>query len=100
MPDQIKPVWGVVVSIQPQAEAATRESAIRAGLPLVTQLRREGWTQKDIEQMQEDKLAEQATAQATLAKALLSAEREFNRGEAEAERRALAEAENLAEREV
>ena len=99
MPDQIKPVWGVVVSIQPQAEAATRESAIRAGLPLVTQLRREGWTQKDIEQMQEDKLAEQATAQATLAKALLSAEREFNRGEAEAARRALAEAETLAESE-
>ena len=89
--NEIIPVWGRVESVQPIAEGQARESAIRATIPLVTQLRREGWTTKEIEQLLQDKLEAQAKAQASLAQALLKAEREFNSGEAEAARRAALE---------
>jgi hypothetical protein len=53
----IKPVWERVESNQPKTEAETRDIAVR-NIPLLTQLRREGWSEADIKQMQKDQQEE------------------------------------------
>jgi hypothetical protein len=69
-PSQIKPIWEPAQSIQPFTEAQTLLTNINAGVPLVTQLKRQGWTEKDIESMQKDE--EDAKSKTTsMASALL-----------------------------
>lgn len=50
----IVPVWKPAESIQPYTEAQTRQLAVAAGIPLVTELRREGWGEDEIKNMQKD----------------------------------------------
>jgi len=59
-----------------QAEVTKIE--VESGIPLTTSLRLSGWTQEEIEKMQEDKQAEQQAAQVNLASALLSAQENMN----------------------
>jgi hypothetical protein len=66
----IKPVWAPAQSIQPYTEALTRKTAVDAGVPLITQLRREGWSNADLKQMESDQ--QEARAKSTsLAAAVL-----------------------------
>jgi hypothetical protein len=65
---------------QPYTTAQIRELSVRAGLPLTTTLRDEGWTDDELAQMEEDKQAEKV-AQASYADAVLSqAQRQFDAG--------------------
>ena len=45
------------------SQATARKTNVDAGLPLVTQLRDEGWTQEELDQLAEDRLAEMPALQ-------------------------------------
>ena len=70
-PMAITPIFDPVQTVQPRTEADIREINVRSGIPLTTTLRREGWTDAELEQMREDQAQEQL-AQADLAQAYLS----------------------------
>lgn len=77
-PSQIMAVWAPPSTIQPRTEAETRQLAVNAGLPLITQLRREGWSEDEIERMRQD-LEEQNAAGATdLGSSLMQAMRSLD----------------------
>jgi hypothetical protein len=50
-------------TVQPRTEAEIREINTRAGIPLRTQLRDDGWTDAEIETMEDDKRQEAKIAQ-------------------------------------
>lgn len=58
-PVDIIPLWQPAVSIQPYTVAQTRQLSTAAGIPLVTELKREGWTEAEIEAMEKDREEEQ-----------------------------------------
>jgi len=62
--DEIEPVFRSVHTVQPKTEAEIRYYNKQAGLPLVTTLRREGWTDAELEDMEADRQTEQAAASA------------------------------------
>ena len=69
-------------TVQPYTAAQIRELNVRAGMPLQTVLRDEGWTDDDLAQMDADQQA-QRVAQATYADAVLTqAQRQFDAGQA------------------
>lgn len=51
-------VWDAPSSVQPLTEAQARQTSVNTGIPLLTQLRREGWGTDEIEQLVEDKQKE------------------------------------------
>ena len=67
---KIEPVWERVESVQPKTEAETRLIAINTGIPLTTQLKREGWTEQEIKELEKQIAADQAT-KSSLAQAVL-----------------------------
>jgi hypothetical protein len=79
-PMTITPVWQPVETVQPLTESIIRQNAVSAGVPLVTQLRREGWTEAELEAMAEDQAGEQRAQTATLAAAMLEQHRRFDQG--------------------
>lgn len=72
-------------TVQPMTNAVIRKTNVEAGIPLTTQLRDEGWTQQEIDDMQEDKEAEQKANQAGLGTALLNAQTQFDQGDTQQE---------------
>lgn len=77
-PMDVTPIFDPVQTVQPRTETEIREGNVRAGIPLTTTLRNEGWTDAELEQMAEDRAAEQL-AQADLARAYLGeARRQFD----------------------
>jgi hypothetical protein len=69
-------------TVQPKTTAEIRELSVRAGMPLTTVLRDEGWTEAELAQMDADKEAERVQ-QASYADAVLSqAQRQFDQGTA------------------
>jgi len=63
--------WESAQTVQPYAEAQTRQLAVNTGIPLVTQLKREGWTESDIEALLADRKSDQAQ-QRSVAQAALN----------------------------
>lgn len=80
-PMDVTPVWEPVETVQPLTESIIRQNAIAAGIPLATALRREGWTDAELEQMQADQAEEQTRRTNSLALALLEQQRTFDSGE-------------------
>jgi hypothetical protein len=66
----IVPVWDRVESVQPKAEAETRQVSFNTGIPLITLLRREGWTEQEIKMLEED-IAKEKESNRTLAQSVL-----------------------------
>ena len=50
----IEPVWADVRTVQPLSQAQIRQTNVSAGMPLITQLRDEGWTEEEIQEMLKD----------------------------------------------
>jgi hypothetical protein len=76
----VQPQFMKPETIQPKTQAEIRTQEVGAGIPLTTALRREGWSEAELEQMAEDQQAEQ-TAGATLQAAMLEeARRRFDAG--------------------
>jgi hypothetical protein len=69
-------------TVQPLTQSLIRQNSITAGIPLVTVLRREGWTDTEIEEMQAEKEGEEAAQAVTLGAALARAQRAFDGGNA------------------
>lgn len=67
-------------TVQPMTNATIRKTNVEAGIPLTTQLRDEGWTKQELDDMQEDKENEQKANQAGLGAAMLNAQADFDRG--------------------
>lgn len=65
----IEPVWQTVSTVQPKTEAEIRVLETQAGIPLKTTLRRSGWSDSEIADMEADK----ETTTGTLGDQLLSA---------------------------
>jgi hypothetical protein len=70
-----------VETIQPRTEAEIIEILGRAGVPLVTILRRNGWSQAEIDQLIVDKDEERQANQASLGQALMQAQRNMDNPE-------------------
>jgi hypothetical protein len=68
---EILVIWDKPSSTQPKTEAEIRRIGVNTGIPLVTLLRREGWSEAEITAMQDDK-ALQDKAQKTMAQATLA----------------------------
>jgi len=78
-PDAITVTYADPETVQPRTRAEIRQMNVAAGMPLVTALRRDGWTQKELEQLEQDRLQEQdqRLAESNLGGALLE---RFERG--------------------
>jgi hypothetical protein len=59
-------------TVQPRTEAEIREINTRAGIPLRTQLRDDGWTDAEIETMEDDKRQEAKIAQENMPEPVVS----------------------------
>jgi hypothetical protein len=76
----IQPTWQEARTIQPHTEAQIRKLNVEAGIPLVTTLRREGWGEDDMAQLLQDQAEAAAGQQASLATALVEAQRRMDQG--------------------
>jgi len=70
-------------TVQPKTQAEVRESAVRAGIPLKTALRMEGWDDAMLDAMAKDKKEETKSNTDNMAVAMLTAQRKFDGGDAE-----------------
>jgi hypothetical protein len=80
-PASITPIYDAPETIQPKTAADIRKVNVESGIPIVTILRNEGWTQEQLDVLAEDKQAEQSAGTAGLAQALLAKQRSFDQGE-------------------
>lgn len=78
----ITPNFAKPETVQPLTQAQIRQSNVSSGLPLVTALRREGWTEAEIEAMEKDKQKEREASQDLTGAMLEQARRRFDRGPA------------------
>ena len=79
-PDDILPVFDSTETVQPRTEAEIREIGVRTGVPLITLLREEGKDGAWLAAMEADSADAKKGQQASLASALLSAQRQFDQG--------------------
>lgn len=70
-PDMVSVIWQRAESTQPYTEAQTMQLMVNTGIPLVTYLRRAGWTDAEIKSLETDKAAEEK-ARRTLAQGVLN----------------------------
>lgn len=81
-PRQVTVAYADPRTVQPETAARVRKLNTEAGIPLRTTLRREGWTEGELAQIDAD-VAAQRVAERTYADAVLSAAaQDFDRGEA------------------
>lgn len=55
--DDVTPIFARSETVQPFTQAQVRQLEVSAGIPLQTSLRREGWSQSELEQMEKDAAA-------------------------------------------
>jgi len=67
-------------TVQPLTRAQARNFDVSSGMPLRTVLRREGWDENELGQLDADRETDAAASQEGLAAALAEAERRFNAG--------------------
>lgn len=75
-PNDLVTVWDKVETVLPLSEAQVMQTEKNAGIPITTIVRRAGWGEEDIAQLESDLKEEAKTKQATLANSLMN----FNRG--------------------
>ncbi len=79
-PNALDVVYADPRTVQPKTEAETRKTAVESGIPLVTTLRRDGWTPEELAQLEADKAAEREASTAALGQAMLNQMRQFDQG--------------------
>ncbi|HUV93920.1 MAG TPA: phage portal protein [Anaerolineae bacterium] len=82
-PNSIVVTFAKPETVQPKTQAEIRQLSSEEKLPLVTALRREGWSEEELQQLATDKADEEAQKQTTLALAMVEAQRRFAQGEGE-----------------
>lgn len=78
--EKIQPEFETPSTVQPAANAEMRKSSADAGMPIKTILRREGWSEEQLNSMDEDKLDEMRLANRGLGENLLESQRRFDQG--------------------
>lgn len=73
--------WNPPETVQPKAQAETRQIDVKTGIPLVTALRDEGKSEAWITQMERDRDEERRRSAASLADALVAQQTRFDAGE-------------------
>jgi hypothetical protein len=79
---EVRAVFEKPETVQPRTRAEIRQMNVTSGIPLVTSLRDEGWSDSQIRQMELDKDGERQAQQTSLAQALVTQQRNFDRGRA------------------
>ena len=79
----ITPLFDRPETVQPAAQASIRQQSVSAGMPLVTVLRDEGKDDAYLAQMEQDAQVARKQQQETLAAAMVSAQRQFDQGDAD-----------------
>lgn len=79
-PNAIIPHFDKPETVQPYTGALIRKENTAAGIPLVTQLRQEGWTDEELAQLEADQQAVATQQRETLAAAMVERERNFDQG--------------------
>ncbi len=74
----ITPVFDAIETVQPLTQAQIRNTNRAAGLPLRTILKREGWSDEQLAEMEDDMNKEAQAKQANLATALRNAQTAFD----------------------
>ena len=77
----ITPVFDAPETVQPKTQAEIIQAGVNSGIPLVTELRRKGWSDSEIDQMLMDKEEAASTETQTLAAALLEGQRRMDNPE-------------------
>jgi hypothetical protein len=80
--ERVRVVYAQPETMQPYTQAQVRQLNVASGIPLITQLRNDGWSQGQIEQLLEDAEAMRASEGLSLADAMAEAQRRFDQGEA------------------
>lgn len=70
-PDEVSVVWARSESTQPYTEAQTMQLMVNTGIPLTTYLKRAGWTDAELKELEKDRATEEK-ARRTLAQGLLN----------------------------
>jgi hypothetical protein len=79
----ITPLFDRPETVQPAAQASIRQQSVSAGMPLATVLRDEGKDDAYLAQMEQDAQVARKVQQETLAAAMVSAQRQFDQGDAD-----------------
>lgn len=80
--ERVRVVYAQPETMQPYTQAQVRQLNVASGIPLITQLRNDGWSQGQIEQLLEDAEAMRASEELSLVDAMAEAQRRFDQGEA------------------
>jgi hypothetical protein len=78
--EMLEPVFAPVETVQPRTQAEIRQMSTSAGMPLRVVLQREGWSQAELEGLDQATAAQSAAQQNQLAQAMLNAQRDFDQG--------------------
>lgn len=65
-------------TVQPYTQALIRKENVQAGIPLMWQLRQEGYTDEELAQLEEDQKAAQAAQRESLAAVMVERQRQFD----------------------
>ena len=82
-PMDVTAVFEPVETIQPLTESIIRQNSVSAGIPLATQLSREGWTDAELDAMAKEEATVRKAQVNSLAAGLLEQQRRFDQGRTE-----------------
>ena len=80
-PMTIEPIFDEPATVQPRTQSEMRGLNVQAGMPLVTVLKHEGWTDEQLKEMAKDMNAEAAENMKRMEEAAEIAQRRFDAGD-------------------
>lgn len=78
--ERIRAIYGQAETLQPYTQAQVRQLNVGSGIPLITQLRNDGWSESEIEQVFNDLKRMKQAEEETLVESLEGAMRRFDQG--------------------
>jgi len=78
--EKVRVIYGQPETMQPYTQAQVRQLNVSSGIPLLTQLRNDGWSQTQLNQLMEDVKAMSKLQEMSLAEAMIEAQRRFDQG--------------------
>jgi hypothetical protein len=78
--ERVRVVYASPETIQPYTQAQVRQLNVASGIPLITQLRNDGWSKGEIDQLIKDVATMKKSEELSLAEAMAEAQRRFDQG--------------------
>lgn len=76
----IIPIFDQPETVQPYTQALIRKESVQAGIPLLWEMKQEGFTQQELDDLEAAMAEEQSAATSNLAAAMTNAQRNFDQG--------------------